>query len=69
MYHGNQRHFDGFDFITKVNKIVKNRYRISFKWFVFHIYKIYPDNREHHIGQYDQPKEVLKALRDDLKIE
>lgn len=59
---------DGDVFVNKLNPLLRDYgLRVSYKWWLFHIYKRYDDGKEHHIGQCGYLNQLLKILRDELK--
>lgn len=49
------------DILKELNAI-KQGYRVVYKWWVFHVYKQYDDDREHHLGVFPNPIQVKKFI-------
>jgi len=48
--------------LLKELNTLKEGYRVSYKWWIFHVYKVYDDGREHHVGEFAGYKQVREFL-------
>jgi len=53
--------------LQRLAKEVGLNIRITYKWWIYHIYKKYDDGREHHIGSFPNSQQVKEVIENEIE--